>query len=318
MIRLILNNKTDIASLDADPALDEDYGVTHLATRPRKSTARSISTLADQTLMGTWTSTVPISSLVIGRHNFSRYMKYRFILYSDAAYNDIIYDSGQLTLTDDQIASDYLAWGEFPWGIVPWSLNNKDKSYEPYKNIVMWLDQVYNALSFKLILYPDLTLGPGIYCNEQDVYANNSLIFCNVGEFTVASDTGIPYFEVGRLIMGEYEEPTYNISYNHTMTWDENTSQYRAGSGTLRSDNPTVNKKFEFNINTIPEADRITLYKEFSEIGLTKDFYISMFPNDNSYDKELDYSGIVKLTKIPKYTNFITGYYKSSFVMEEA
>ena len=48
-----------------------------------------------------------------------------------------------------------------------------------------------------------------------------------------------------------------------------------------------------------------------------KNLYISIFPENSSSTKEIDYSTMVKLTKVPKYTNFIAGFNKSSFTMEE-
>ena len=125
----------------------------------------------------------------------------------------------------------------------------------------------------------------------------------------------IPYYEIGRIYLGEYIEPTYNISLGHSISWKENTKQYRPSSGTLRSDYTTSNRSMTFSLNTIPSPDSADLHKKLISKGLRDDLYISIFPGDA--DKEIDYSSLVKFTKIPKYTEFINSYYKSKFTIEE-
>lgn len=76
-------------------------------------------------------------------------------------------------------------------------------------------------------------------------------------------------------------------------------------------------KKFEFDIKTISEADRIILQHAFTNVGMRKDFYVSSFPESCSVDKQEDYSAIVKLTKTPKVTEFQHNWYRSKYIMEE-
>jgi len=85
----------------------------------------------------------------------------------------------------------------------------------------------------------------------------------------------------------------------------------------LRSDNSIPYRKFEFNIGTITEADRILLQHELRNAGLRRDLFISLFPEDVSLEKKSDYSGIVKMTKVPKFTEFAQNYYKAKYIMEE-
>jgi hypothetical protein len=71
----------------------------------------------------------------------------------------------------------------------------------------------------------------------------------------------------------------------------------------------------EFNLNTIPESDRISLQEDLTKVSLSDDFFISLFPEDSS--KQEDYSAIVKFTKVPRLSEFIYGYYKSNYIVEE-
>ena len=65
------------------------------------------------------------------------------------------------------------------------------------------------------------------------------------------------------------------------------------------------------------ETDRTTIQNALRKVGLRKDFFISLFPEDVDNEKIVDYSGIVKLTKVPRYTEYAPKYYKSKYIMEE-
>ena len=125
------------------------------------------------------------------------------------------------------------------------------------------------------------------------------------------------FFDVGRIIVGDYIEPTYNISYGFGVTWDEKTKQYRTDSGSLRSDVAIPYKLLTFDLKTISEVDRVILGEAFADVGKRKDFFVTMFPDDTSDAKAADFSGIVKLNKMPKYTGIQCDWYNSKYTMEE-
>jgi len=198
----------------------------------------------------------------------------------------LVWDSGTLNVTTESVGSTLWEWGAFLWGSEGWGSDQIVAEYTPPANIVEWIPIVQTGIrGFKLEL---LTAGGSV-----------------------------AYFEVGRLIIGKYIQPTYNIGYGHSLTWEESTKQYRTDSGSLRSDNSIPYRKFEFNIGTITEADRIVLQHELRNAGLRRDLFISLFPEDVSLEKKTDYSGIVKMTKVPKFTEFAQNYYKSKYIMEE-
>ena len=85
----------------------------------------------------------------------------------------------------------------------------------------------------------------------------------------------------------------------------------------MRSDGLSPYRKIDFSLKTISEADRPDLQTGFRTVGLRRDFYMSLFSDDNSLDKQEDYNGIMKLTKIPKFTEFNYNYYTSKYTMEE-
>lgn len=125
------------------------------------------------------------------------------------------------------------------------------------------------------------------------------------------------YLQIGRLFIGKYLETSVGISLGHNLYWKENTIQYRTESGSLRSDIYTPSKVIEFSLDGIMESERANLQRSFAEIGRRDDFFISLFPDNCNTLREQNYSGIVKLTKIPRYSEFAPNIYKAKYVVEE-
>ena len=198
----------------------------------------------------------------------------------------LAWDSGILNVTEESIGSDIWEWGSFLWGTEAWGSSRSIVEFAPAANIVEWIS----------------TVQIGIRGFKIDIYKAGGVV---------------SYFEVGRLFVGNYIQPTYNIGYGHSLTWEETTKQYRTDAGSLRSDISLPFRKFEFSLGTITEADRISLQQELRSAGLRKDIFVSLFPEDASNDKKIDYSGIVKMTRVPKFTEFAQDYYKAKYTMEE-
>jgi len=198
----------------------------------------------------------------------------------------LAWDSGILNVTEETVGSDLWEWGSFLWGVEAWGVDKVETEFSPPANIVEWIPTVQTGIrGFKIELF--------------------------------SAGSNVSYFELGRLIIGKYIQPTYNIGYGHSLTWEETTKQYRTDAGSLRSDISIPYRKFEFNLGTITEDDRVLLQHELRNVGLRKDLFVSLFPEDSSNEKKLDYSGIVKMTKVPKFTEFAQNYYKSKYTMEE-
>ena len=143
------------------------------------------------------------------------------------------------------------------------------------------------------------------------VYVSSFKLSLLVGTSTLS------YFQIGRLFLGEAIELNIGVSFGHNIYWKENSSQYRTEAGTLRTDIFTPSKVLEFSLNTIYESERSNLQRSLASIGKRTEFYISLFPGDCLISKELEYSGIVKMTKIPRFSEFATQFYSSKYVVEE-
>jgi hypothetical protein len=153
-------------------------------------------------------------------------------------------------------------------------------------NIPIWYDEVGGSAAFKLLLIN----------SESDP---------------------MPYFQIGRLFMGDAISTNIGVSFGHNIYWKESTKQYRTEDGTLRSDKVTSSKVLEFSINTIYESERSILQRALAVAGKRKDFFISLFPESCHEDLQIDYSGIVKMTKIPRYAEFAPDFYSAKYTVEE-
>lgn len=337
MIRFVLENVSDAATLTSTPVISEPNVIDNVKKLGRNRFVRTEDTDTDFTIYGNMENgeARDISALVIARHNFSVNIVYQINLYDgtwDENHNQSgnnLYNSGQIQVSQKDAATALYMWGFFDWGAVPWEGDEKAFDNREWYDLVWWADKeglangvVSGVKSFSIEFTP-IIIGGAIYCNDYSIYCNYddpaNQLYCSSSSFESDANVepGIPYYEIGRIYLGIFEEPSYTISPNHTISWVEKTQQYRPSSGTLRSDYTTTNRQFEFSLNTIPEADRIDLHKKLIEKGKRKDFYISMFYDDALWDKDIDYSGLVKFTKEPKYIEYINGYYKAKFTMEE-
>jgi hypothetical protein len=316
-IRFITNNIVDTSALTANPEGLTNYKIDNVKNINRAESFRS-STIENQTIDIVPSSPTNINSIVLGRHNFSDKVNYSVTLYSDQFITPIE-SFGPTPVQYFEAATDLWYWCEFKWGAIPWGGDKLANDNRKFYNIVLWLDQLYeNVAAIRIILSPESTEGGLLWCNNQVIYCNDQEVETTWTSYgTGSGDIQIPYYEIGRIYIGEYESPAYNLSYGHGLQWKENTSQYRPSSGTLQSDIVTANKEVTFSLNTIPESDRATLHKNLVDLSKHDDFFMSIFPEDTSVQKQIDYRGIFKFTKVPKYRNTFCGFYKADFVAEE-
>ena len=299
-LRMVVDNHIDTSVLTAtntNTTLTEE----NLKNVSRAKVTRSLDATT-QEISGTFNEEKRVSAVIIGRHNLELNTEYTIELFTNADKTGLIYTSGSRIVTAEQIGSNLWAWGDFLWGAVSWGADRQIEAFSPKANLVHWLPDIYSAKSFKITI------------NQP---TGSRIIPYMLGYLPVTITPGTTPFEIGRLIMGEYIEPTYNLSFGHNISWTESTKQYRTDAGTLRSDIGLPNRKFEFDIGTMTETDRTVIQNALRKVGLRKDFFISLFPDDPDITKTIDYSGIVKLTKVPSYAEYAPKYYKSKYVMEE-
>ena len=125
------------------------------------------------------------------------------------------------------------------------------------------------------------------------------------------------YFQIYRLMIGEYIESNVGASLNNIYSFTDNSKQYRTDGGSLRTDKLSKSKTISFNLANISEIERHNLQTSLAYVGKRKEFYITVFNNSCNEELETDYSGIVKLLSIPKYSEYAPDFYSGSISVEE-
>jgi hypothetical protein len=331
-LRLVTENYTDGSILTAAPSFATDLenlkhqaiakisrtGITDWAPAPYN---QEISILLP--------SLKTISAIILGRHNFNAGMNLKFILYSQADFTDVLYDSGDLIVATGGSPSNKVAWGTFLWGAVAWGGDSSiSEEFPPKFNYIHWVgadtvegDELIETgtVNFLYDSGTDEGIGTNALIETGGSYTIPSFVGMN-GVQSMKIFFNVPtglQLDIGRLIIGDYIEPVYNLNYNHKIEWKEDSNQYRTEGYTLRSDISVPVRKMEFSLDTIHKEDRTKLVEGFRYVGLRKDFYINLFPESTSEAKEIDYSGIMKLTKEPITLEHAQNIYKSKYVMEE-
>lgn len=301
-LRIVAENYIDNSVLTATPAFKTNLPVDNLKNSSRAKLGRTTD-ISSQEISGVFDSLKTVSAIVLGRHNLDIGAKVTIELFSDTTLTTSLYTSGTITIDSSTAGKDLWLWGDFIWGSIAWGADKQIDAFSPKANLVHWITTpIEYVQGFKITILPTGTTGPGLALRNK--WFN----------FWTA---GTDYFEFGRLIIGEYIEPTYNTSYGHSISWEEDTKQFRTDAGTLRSDISLPNRRLEFDIGTMTENDRTTIQNALRLVGKRKDFYISIFPEDADSSKITDYSGIVKLVKTPRYTEYAHNYYKSKYILEE-
>lgn len=293
---IALNSRSKVVRFDlADPVDEQEISI-------RTGTARGI------------------SAVVLGRHNFTPGVKLRIQMYSDVDGTFLVHDSQELEVTTGQSGGELIGWGDFLWGTITWGQSTEvGGEFTPEPNYVYWVpasrQEALPLLAFAGWTGSQDCGGPAGVTPPTTVETTGVVPAVQVIKITIYNTT--QETEIGRVIIGAYVEPTYNLSYGHAISWEEPTKQYRTDAGTLRSDIGVPIRKLKFDLGTINAVDRTTISQVMRTVGKRRDFYLSLFPEDTDEDKKEEYSGIVKLTKIPSISEFAPLYYKSKYEMEE-
>ena len=179
------------------------------------------------------------------------------------------------------VVSNFEAWGDFIWGSNAWGQEFDD---ELPSNYVLFFDEVLGA-SFQL---------------DIDNTANAD-----------------GYFEIARMFQGIVFQPTTNMSWKASLTWDEDTKQIRTDGGTLYSEPSLPYRKLKFSLDWLTEQDRFTLSERMRVIGKRKDIFVSAYP-DSTDLKYNEYAFVGKFTKLPVFSHNHVGNFTSSYEIEEA
>lgn len=236
-MKLIVDNKVDTATLTASPAVVSTLPVTYLQTHARSKVMRTTS-LADQDIKLTWSSSNVFTAFAALRHNLTGAATWRIRIYSDAAWTTQVYDSGAI------LVSPAKALGELLWGIDP--LGASVFTGWSYAFGTMWLPSPVAGQSVKITL-SDATNPAG-------------------------------YMELCRLFAGVHIESNVNASVGMSLKWSESTKQTRTDGGTLYSESFEPYRDLDFSIDALTPDLRAIFVEASRKVGMRKDIFISVFP----------------------------------------
>lgn len=90
------------------------------------------------------------------------------------------------------------------------------------------------------------------------------------------------YIDCSRLICGPYWEPKYNVSNGVTYSCNDTSEQIRNDSGDLLTDRGFLYDQLNFDLSVIVESDKTKLLDIIKYVGVSKNIFISLFPENNS------------------------------------
>jgi len=259
-IRFIVDNFSDSCTLSATPAVVGTMPVTNLQTTARGRKMRTTN-LTSQDIKGTSSFGRPVQACVLYNTTLSSNSTVRFRLYSDSAWTTLIYDSGVINVFT---INDLGSYGN-NWGFVPLGASVFHGWGNPY--VAIWMPAQLTGSSFTLTV----------------------------------TDVGNPngYWDASRLVVGPILSPLNNIEYGFAWKWEDNSSQYRTGGGSLRTDIAPEGsfRTAKFSLDRSTEQDRAAFFEFQRTVGKRKDFFVSVLP-DVGGTNERDFSMMAKNTAI--------------------
>lgn len=96
------------------------------------------------------------------------------------------------------------------------------------------------------------------------------------------------YIDCARIVCGPYWSPKHNVSNGINYQLADTTQNIRNDSGDLLSDRGFIHDKLNFDLSVLLEAEKSTFVQILKSIGVNKNIFISLFPENNS-TKEQEY-----------------------------
>lgn len=94
------------------------------------------------------------------------------------------------------------------------------------------------------------------------------------------TDAGSP--DICRVVLGAYWSPAHNPDYGAPLSIEDLTDSNRTLGGSQRTNEGEKYRKFRVDFSWLLEADRHPLLKIMEHNGLSRDFMISLFPEDGT------------------------------------
>ena len=130
-----------------------------------------------------------------------------------------------------------------------------------------------------------------------------------------ASRDGILEFD--RVYLGQAFQPSVNFSWGSEFAWQTTAQQKVTAAGSVFATNKPLSRQLAMSLDYVPESERPHLSAAFQQVGLTQDWFISLYPQDGG-TKEIEHAMAAKFTALPPLTNNYYNNYTAKFVVREA
>lgn len=147
-----------------------------------------------------------------------------------------------------------------------------------------------------------LTPSVNTFAYGSSVYARHWIPAGVTGQKIVVTitDTSLSAIDIGRLIIGDYWEPSFGAEQdNTTMTLVDMTQQFRTDAGDqLLTVKPRYRKQ-TISMPSLDKTDRAKMWQILWNNGITKPVFISMYPNNTDVKQEQAYQIYGRLSTSP-------------------
>lgn len=220
----------------------------------------------------TWETGITVGCVGLPATNLTPDSTVQVKLYSTTTATTLVADSGQL------LAAPGLDLEMWDWAA---PLNVNTFSYGGLAKTTVWFDnQVENVKRCEIIL----------------------------------NDTGpqsAGYIDCAKIIVGSFWSPEFNLEAGFEMGIVDTSNISRTDSGSLVADRGILHEFIRFDFSLLPEANRAQLTNILRKIGTSKNFLVSLLPNNENSSAEQDFIIYGKRTN-NSFSNRVYSYYGHS------
>jgi hypothetical protein len=278
-VRLLLKNKWDEAELVAVTGTEiSTLPLTHSQLYGRSLTA---GITPDESGVSAIEFNLPeltlLSGFVLYRHWLSNSAKWRLELFDGLNCSGIKLFDSGLI---DAIPTKTL--GELDWLVDPLVASAFDTW--PFKFSQLWFSDAF-AFSGRMTL--------------QDEYGRDGI------------------HEFDRIYMGVTFQPSFNFSWGSEFAWQTTAKQKETAAGSVFAAAKPKTRQLAFSLDYILESERPHLSAAFQDVGISKDWFISLYPELGGI-KEIEHAMAAKFTALPALINSAFNNYTIKYVVREA
>ncbi|WP_298929260.1 hypothetical protein [uncultured Ramlibacter sp.] len=113
----------------------------------------------------------------------------------------------------------------------------------------------------------------------------------------VDTDNPSGYIEAARVVTGSYWSPQFNASYGVELGLNDQSKHERSDASDLRTTRGGTWRSLTFQLDRLEPADRQRMYEILRGNGLSRPFFISLFPEDGDPSVEQSYQLYGKLAR---------------------